>query len=127
MPTLERAGAGGILAISGFTGNGFRIGEGIFPAGMIIWPEGAGEWTPPALSELEEGDFSLLNPVDPPLDLILIGTGAALRRPSRLLIESLNHRHIGVEPMDSRAAARTYNLLAGEGRRVGAALYPLNA
>ena len=61
-----------------------------------------------------------------PGDLLLIGTGARLRRPARALTEALGALGIGLEPMDSRAAARTYNLLAGEGRRVAAALYPLD-
>jgi uncharacterized protein len=31
-------------------------------------------------------------------------------------------RHIGLECMDSRSAARTYNILIGEGRTVSAAI-----
>src|SRR3546814_19451571 len=71
---------------------------------------------PPALDALQPGDFAALDNADPPLDLLLIGTGAQLRRPARAMIEAMNARGIGVEPMDSRAAARTYNLLAGAGR-----------
>src|SRR3546814_7589600 len=85
------------------------------------------DWSSDVCSSDLPGDFAALDNADPPLDLLLIGTGAQLRRPARALIEAMNARGIGVEPMDSRAAARTYNLLAGEGRRVGAALYPLDA
>jgi uncharacterized protein len=35
---------------------------------------------------------------------------------------TLMGRRIGLETMDTRAACRTYNILAGEGRRVVAAL-----
>jgi uncharacterized protein len=38
------------------------------------------------------------------------------------LLSGLTSRRIGVETMDTRAACRTYNILAGEGRRVIAAL-----
>ncbi len=127
MPTLERAGMGGVTTLSGFSGNGFRIGDTLFPTGVLLWPEDALQWAPPAFDALQAGDFAAMDGADPPLDLLLIGSGKKLRRPARALIEALNARGLGVEPMDSRAAARTYNLLAGEGRRVGAALYPLDA
>lgn len=127
MPTLERAGMGGIVILSGFSGNGFRIGTDLFPDGLIIWPEAASAWEAPPLEDLEAGDFAAADAARPPLDLLLVGTGRQLRRLPKALSASLNAKGIGVESMDSRAAARTYNLLAGEGRRVGAALYPLNA
>lgn len=127
MPTLERAGAGGVIVIDGFSGHGFRIGESRFDNGLLIWPEGAAAWAPPAFDALAEGDLAALDAADPPLDLLLVGTGAMLRRVPAMLTSTLEGRGLGVEAMDSRAAARTYNLLAGEGRRVGAALYPLNA
>ena len=126
MPTLERAGMGGIVTLSGFSGVGYRIGDGIFPAGILLWPEMAQQWSPPPFDSLTPEDFAALNAAEPPLDLLLIGTGVRLRRPARALSEALGALGIGVEPMDSRAAARTYNLLAGEGRRVAAALYPLD-
>ena len=127
MPTLERAGIEGIVTLSGFSGNGFRVAQAVYPDGVIIWPEAAEGWAPPAFEALSPDNFAVLEKADPPLDLLLIGTGSRLRRPARTLADAFAARGIGIEPMDSRAAARTYNLLAGEGRRVGAALYPLVA
>ncbi|MFN3606674.1 MAG: MTH938/NDUFAF3 family protein, partial [Cypionkella sp.] len=40
-------------------------------------------------------------------------------------IAALDQAGIGVEPMNTPAAARTYNVLLGEGRRVAAALLPV--
>jgi uncharacterized protein len=49
-------------------------------------------------------------------DVILLGTGAsAVFPPQRVLAEFLR-RGIGVETMDNAAAARTFNVLVGEGR-----------
>jgi uncharacterized protein len=45
-----------------------------------------------------------------------------LRFPAPAVLAALLTRGIGVEVMDNAAAARTFNLLAGEGRRVVAAL-----
>ncbi len=55
-------------------------------------------------------------------ELVLFGSGARLRFVRPALLQSLIDRRIGVETMDTLAACRTYNILAGEGRRVLAAL-----
>lgn len=63
----------------------------------------------------------------PALDLrpevLLVGTGAARRDLAPALLATLLRRGVGVEVMDTPAAARTYNVLVGEGRRVVAILY----
>ena len=49
-------------------------------------------------------------------DVVLLGTGArAVFPPAQILAEFLR-RGIGVETMDNAAAARTFNVLASEGR-----------
>lgn len=55
-------------------------------------------------------------------ELVVFGSGARLRFVHPRLLRSLIERGIGVETMDTAAACRTYNILAGEGRRVTAAL-----
>lgn len=55
-------------------------------------------------------------------ELVLFGSGARLRFVRPALLQSLIDRRIGVETMDTLAACRTYNILAGEGRRVLTAL-----
>jgi uncharacterized protein len=49
-----------------------------------------------------------------------------MQRPPRSLTEALMRRGIGLEPMDSRAAARAWGVLRAELRWVAAALYPLD-
>ncbi|MFN3610529.1 Mth938-like domain-containing protein [Tepidimonas sp.] len=55
-------------------------------------------------------------------EVVLFGSGQRLRFVPPPLLRGLIERGIGVETMDTMAAARTYNILAGEGRRVVAAL-----
>ena len=55
-------------------------------------------------------------------EIVLLGTGAALRFPSPALLAPLYKAGIGVEVMDTPAACRTYNILLGEGRNVLAAV-----
>lgn len=57
-------------------------------------------------------------------EVLLLGTGARQRFPSPAVLRPLLQAGIGVEVMDTQAAARTYNILMAEGRRVVAALLP---
>ncbi|WP_439518635.1 Mth938-like domain-containing protein [Hydrogenophaga sp.] len=54
-------------------------------------------------------------------ELVIFGSGARLRFVRPALLQGLMARRIGVETMDTAAACRTFNILAGEGRRVVAA------
>lgn len=81
------------------------------------------DWRCKSHDELDAGHFtSLLELTDTPPELVIFGSGRRLRfvRPS--LLQSLINQGIGVETMDTQAACRTFNILAGEGRRVLAAL-----
>ena len=55
-------------------------------------------------------------------EVVIFGSGPKLRFVSPALLRGLIVRGIGVETMDTAAACRTYNILAGEGRKVVAAL-----
>lgn len=55
-------------------------------------------------------------------DLWLIGTGLKQTFPHPSILAPLLEARIGVEIMDTAAACRTFNILAAEGRNVGAAL-----
>jgi uncharacterized protein len=60
--------------------------------------------------------------LDPLPEVVLIGTGREQHLLPAALMRQLISRRIGWEVMDTAAACRTYNILAGEGRRVLAAL-----
>ena len=53
--------------------------------------------------------------------VVILGTGPTQVFPSRDVMAAFLTRGIGVEFMDNAAAARTYNVLLGEGRKVAAA------
>ena len=116
----DRAAAGPIVL--GFTAKGFRTDEGVFAA-LLMTAARAQAWVPPPLDALAIDD--LLPLLEPAPEFVLLGTGATLARPPRALIAALDQSGIGVEAMDSRAAARAWGVLRGEGRVIAAALYPL--
>jgi uncharacterized protein len=56
---------------------------------------------------------------------VLLGTGPRQRFPSAAVMAAMLTRGVGMEVMDNAAAARTFNVLATEGRTVvGAFLLP---
>lgn len=68
---------------------------------------------------LENLDANLLIQSNtPPLEVLLIGTGQRQRFLEMHVLAALQTAGIGVEVMDSAAAARTYNVLMAEGREV---------
>ena len=120
----ERSPAAHGPLVQGFAGRGFRV-NGIAYEGVLLTPETASAWTAPALDALTEADLAPLLAMDPAPEFILLGTGAALAFPPRAFVAALEAKGVGVEAMDSRAAARTWGLLRGEGRWIAAALMPL--
>ncbi|WP_404334781.1 Mth938-like domain-containing protein [Sphingomonas sp. MMS12-HWE2-04] len=121
---MERRSAEGPL-ISGFSGRGFKVDDGVYE-GLLISPERADGWSPPPIADLTPDDIAPLLALSPQPEFLLLGTGATLVRPPRAFTEALGARGIGVEPMDSRAAARAWGVLRAELRWVAAALYPLD-
>jgi uncharacterized protein len=110
--------------IAGFSGNGFRIDDNVYTA-LLITPDRADGWSPPALDALAEADLLPLLDLTPAPEFILLGTGPALRRPPVALTRAVEARGVGLEVMDSRAAARAWGILRSEGRQIAGALYPL--
>ena len=78
------------------------------------------DWNCKRFEDLTESHFEMLATSRP--ELVVFGSGARLRFAPPALLRTLMQHRIGIETMDTLAACRTYNILAGEGRRVMAAL-----
>lgn len=111
--------------VSGFAGDRVKIDGTARPGGVLLTPERAEDWVAGSLAEVDLAALSPLLALDPAPEIILLGTGRATVMPDAALRASLEARGIGLEPMDSRAAARLWGLLRGEGRWIAAALLPL--
>lgn len=77
-------------------------------------------WDCAQFDDLHSRHFERLAELD--TELILFGSGPRIRFAKPALMQVLYARGIGLETMDTQAACRTYNFLAGEGRKVAAAL-----
>ena len=79
------------------------------------------DWAAPATAAaLEPAHLDALLALAP--ELLVLGTGQRQVFPSPAVMAACLTRGIGIEVMDNAAAARTYNVLAREGRRVVVAL-----
>ncbi len=78
------------------------------------------DWACARFEQLRAEHFDRLAELQP--ELVIFGSGSKLRFVPPQFLRQLMARRIGVETMDTVAACRTYNILAGEGRHVVAAL-----
>ena len=69
--------------IRGFSGNGYRLDDVTVATALLLTPDTAMDWTPPAIADLTVDAIAPL--LDPLPEFILIGTGARLARPPRAL------------------------------------------
>jgi uncharacterized protein len=89
-------------------------------ASFILTPDRVVEsWPAASAATLAPSHAELLLDLRP--EVILLGTGSRQVFPPASFRAAILSRGVGVEPMDNAAAARTFNLLAAEGRRVIAA------
>ena len=94
-----------------------RVNEHELRRSFVISPEQLiDDWRPRSIDELQPADMDALLALQPAV--VLLGSGARQRFPAPAVLAACLTRGIGIEVMDNAAAARTFNLLAGEGRRV---------
>jgi uncharacterized protein len=110
--------------VRGFAAEGFVV-DGLVYRALQLTPVGAAEWAPPPVGTLALEDLAELLALDPPPEFLLLGTGPRLVHPPRALRGALAELGMGLEVMDSRAAARAWGLLRGEERWIAAALMPI--
>ncbi len=118
---LHLAHFSGQNAFTGYGEGSVLVNQQRWERSVIVLPDRLiTDWAPRSVAELTEADFALLASLG--AEIVLLGTGPTLRFPAPVLSQVLTRQGIGLEVMDSFAAARTYNILLAEGRRVAAAL-----
>ncbi len=89
---------------------------------MILQDEPS-PWPPKALGELVPAHLEAVIALGPrEIEFVLLGVGHRPAPAPAAVRQALQTAGIGLEVMDTAAAARTYNVLAAEGRRLACAL-----
>ncbi|MBM38387.1 MAG: hypothetical protein CMO97_04875 [Woeseia sp.] len=112
------------LTIQNISSKGILIDNELWPEIIALTTQKIIEnWPNVDVSELNKSHFSNLLEYEP--EIILVGTGEKSKLIPRELMFEFARIGVGLELMSTAAAARTFNVLAGEGRLVGAVLYPI--
>ena len=102
----------------------FRVTGAVHQGSILVFPDKTVAWSVTESAALtEESLASVVAAGDAgTIDLLLIGCGPRMTLIPPRLRAAVRSHGIVIEPMDTGAAARTYNVLAAEGRKVAAAL-----
>ena len=112
-----------ILTIRAYQPGQVQVGDQTLSAPFIISPQQLiTTWSPGTPASLDAAALEPLLALK--VNVLLLGTGASVVRPSFALRQQLEARGVALEAMDLGAACRTYNVLATEGRLVAAGIYP---
>ncbi|MCJ2014365.1 Mth938-like domain-containing protein [Methylobacterium sp. J-076] len=108
--------------IDTYGNGGFRFAGMSHRGSILLLPSGVSAWPVAGPREI---DRSALRPVQAEaagIELLLIGTGLDIVAIDPALRGWLKEAGVGLDVMQTGAAARTYNILVGENRKVAAAL-----
>jgi uncharacterized protein len=108
-------------SITGYGAGWVSVNGQKFTSNLYVNSQSGGAlWQCANFETLACADFDFFAEMQP--ELIIFGSGERIRFPHPSNLKNLYAKRIGVETMDTHAACRTFNFLAGEGRRVIAAL-----
>lgn len=103
--------------LRGISADGVLVNDKTLNSSFILTPNELLEnWRPVSSQELVADDMQALLDLNPVL--VILGTGSRQQFPSAAVMAACLTRGIGIEVMDNAAAARTFNVLATEGRKV---------
>lgn len=112
----------GRFAIDAYGRGGFRFADMSHRGSILALPSGIHAWPVASPADLSVEALAKVVAERAAVDVLLLGTGASPVAVDDALRWVLRDAGIGVDVMATGAAARTYNIMLGENRRVAAAL-----
>lgn len=112
--------------IDAYGNGGFRFAGMSHRGSILCLPDAIEAWDVTDAAEVSLATLGRVLDRSKDLDLVLLGTGVTLVVPSTDVRRAFSTAGVGLEFMGTGAAARTYNMLLGEGRRVAAALIAID-
>ena len=110
-------------AIDAYGEGGFRFGGVSHKGSILILPSGVRRWAAQSPADIDPASLADLFLEEPgAIEILIVGTGLGLVPLSQALRARLSAAGLRADPMATGPAARTYNVLHAENRRVAAAL-----
>lgn len=108
--------------LTAYGDGGFRISGQRIEGSILLLPDGYETWDIGAISDMTLDSLAPLIAGAGGFEILLVGCGARIQPLPEAVHDALGEAGINPDFMDTGAACRTYNVLAGEGRLVAAAL-----
>ena len=112
----------GRFAVDAYGRGGFRFAEMSHQGSILALPSGIHAWEARTPADLTPEAFAKVIAERDAIDVLLVGAGELPVPMADAVRWVLRDAGIGVDVMTTGAAARTYNVMVAEGRRVAAAL-----
>lgn len=119
---IRQAHFPGRAPIDAYGNGGFRFADMSHRGSLLLLPSGIHGWDMTADMPFDVAHFSRVLTDAADIEVLLVGTGAELRRLPQPLRDALKARGVASDPMSTGAAVRTYNIMLSEQRAVAAAL-----
>ena len=110
-------------SLDAYGGGGFRVSGQRVEGSILILDDKLQPWAVPSVAELTPDSLQAV--FDAGLgvvEFVLLGIGPKVMPPPPAVRQALQSAGMGLEVMDTATAARVYNVLVSEGRRLAAAL-----
>ncbi|MEM8554666.1 MAG: Mth938-like domain-containing protein [Pseudomonadota bacterium] len=104
--------------VGGYGPGFFRIDGEVINGGLLVLPGVRRSWS-------GYDDLTDILAAAPKIDVLFVGTGNEIAHIPSDVRKAFDQADIGAEVMASPTACRTFNVLLGEGRRIGLAALPV--
>lgn len=107
----------GATPVDGYGPGFFRVADAVTRGPILLTAERLIRW--------DGEDIAPVVALAGEIDVLFFGTGAETAYAPKPLREAFEDKGVGVEPMATPSACRTYNVLLAEGRRIALAALPV--
>lgn len=114
----------GKTRLQGYLPQSFVVNTISVEGPILCLPETWLLWDVKGFEDITPDSLALLDLLDPPPEVVVVGCGSRIRVLSPALTQHLRARGISVEALDTRNAISYFNFLNDEGRQVVGALLP---
>lgn len=116
----------GLQLIETYGDGAFRITGVRYQGAVFVFPDETQVWQQANVEDLTAAALSPVTDRETVPEILLLGTGARTEFILPSIRAAIREKGPVVDVMDTGAACRTYNVLLSEGRRVAAALLPVD-
>ncbi|WP_028465125.1 Mth938-like domain-containing protein [Nisaea denitrificans] len=116
----------GLQLIETYGDGAFRITGVRYQGAVFVFPNETQVWQQASVEDLTAAALSPVTDRETVPEILLLGTGARTEFILPSIRAAIREKGPVVDIMDTGAACRTYNVLLAEGRRVAAALLPVD-